>query len=531
MATSWWAMRAHPAEARAEVGRTCGRRHRVAICFVGDGTIAHKVGEIHERVPEDTGSVQNDNQRHGSWTCLQRRHSSAYRRNRLERRAQPPHVQTGRRDLGTPLGHADFVQEHLRAKNESHRILLDRIPSVPDLQAAWLILLFCASTRPNFLLPPDATRDFAHRHDSLMRSCLSTLLKAEVPEAAWDIASLPLSLGGLGLAHIAPVTRPVGRAGAIPWRWSVSAIQKSRLSWFVSCKVSDSGSTSKGLSTLARSWSTEGLPHLRGMTSPAASDQPLCPTNAHFLEATVRPRLLDASRAMLRSQSGPLASAPFTCCPTARHSTFDAQVFRTLLLRRLWLPLPSSSRVCRCGRPLDSSGHHRAACAVAGVLGSRGFAVESAAARVCREGGGRVTTNIRIQDMDIVAPNRLDERRIKILVDGLPLFHGAQIAVDTTLVSVLRRDGVPRPRCPDVDGAALEVARRTKERRYAELSGRHGRTRLVVLGAEVGGRWSQETAHFLLHLVSLLDRRAGLGSDGATPSTSDVVGECRHMGM
>ena len=92
--------------------------------------------------------------------------------------------------------------------------------------------------------------------------------------------------------------------------------------------------------------------------------------------------------------------------------------------------------------------------------------------------------------MDIVAPNRLDERRIEILVDGLPLFHGAQIAVDTTLVSVLRRDGAPRSRCADVDSAALEAARRTKERRCPELSGQHGRTRLVVLGAEVGGRWS-----------------------------------------
>ena len=88
---------------------------------------------------------------------------------------------------------------------------------------------------------------------------------------------------------------------------------------------------------------------------------------------------------MLRSQSGPLASVPFTCCPVAQHTTFDAQVFPVLLLRRLWLPLPSSSRGCRCGRPPDVSGHHRAACAVAVVLGSRGFAVGSAAARVCRE--------------------------------------------------------------------------------------------------------------------------------------------------
>ena len=35
---------------------------------------------------------------------------------------------------------------------------------------------------------------------------------------------------------------------------------------------------------------------------------------------------------------------------------------------------------------------------------------------------------------------------LEIVADGLPLFQGAQLAVDTTLVSVLRRDGVPRQR-------------------------------------------------------------------------------------
>ena len=143
----------------------------------------------------------------------------------------------------------------------------------------------------------------------------------------------------------------------------------------------------------------------------------------------------------------------------------------------------------------DPSGHHRAACAVAGVLGRRGFAVESAAARVCCEAGGRVTTNVRIQDMDIVAPNRVDERRVEVLADGL-LFHGAQLGVDTTLVSVLDRNGLPRPRCAHVDGVIMEEAKRRKERRYPELSGRHGRARLVVLAAEVCGRWSPDTVHF-----------------------------------
>ena len=82
--------------------------------------------------------------------------------------------------------------------------------------------------------------------------------------------------------------------------------------------------------------------------------------------------------------------------------------------------------------------------------------------------------------MDLAVPNPLDNRRIEVVADGLPLFHGAQLAVDTTVVSPLRQDGTPR-----------------KEATYPELHGRNGRTRLVVLGAEVGGTRSDESAQFV----------------------------------
>ena len=96
---------------------------------------------------------------------------------------------------------------------------------------------------------------------------------------------------------------------------------------------------------------------------------------------------------MLRSQGGCGAGAAFSTSPNCALTRIEPPLFRTLLLRRLRVPLSLTQRDCRCGRPLDSCGHHRAACARSGVLGRRGFAVESAAARVCREGGARVTTN------------------------------------------------------------------------------------------------------------------------------------------
>ena len=135
-------------------------------------------------------------------------------------------------------------------------------------------------------------------------------------------------------------------------------------------------------------------------------------------------------------------------------SRIDSHLLRVLLLRRLRLPLPLSARQCRCGRPLDAFGHHHAACAGAGVLGRRGFPVESAGARICREAGGRVVANAILRDFDLVAPNPRDQR----------FFGGAQLAVDTTLVSPLHCDGSPHPGAANVDGAVLAVARRRKER-------------------------------------------------------------------
>ena len=171
-----------------------------------------------------------------------------------------------------------------------------------------------------------------------------------------------------------------------------------------------------------------------------------------------------------------------------------------------------------------------------------------------------MSTNVFVRDMDLAVHNGLDSRRLEVVADGLTLWRGAQQAIDTTMVSPLRRDGTTRPRAANFDGAALEVARRRKEATYPELSGEGGRARLVVLAAEVGGRWSAETAQFLTALakaraqevplilqgraetawvrrwsailactatrafaLSLLDKRPVSGSDAIVPSHEGVA--------
>ena len=94
-----------------------------------------------------------------------------------------------------------------------------------------------------------------------------------------------------------------------------------------------------------------------------------------------------------------------------------------------------------------------------------------------------------------------DDRRIEVIANGLPLWGGMQLAVDTTLVSALSSTGAPRRYQNRAEGAALRQARRAKERTYPELLRLDSRCRLVVLALEVGGRFSPETVDFVQRLA------------------------------
>ena len=124
------------------------------------------------------------------------------------------------------------------------------------------------------------------------------------------------------------------------------------------------------------------------------------------------PRMNEASHALVRFQAGTGGRVELSTCPTCRLTRFDAQVFPVLLISRLQVPLPLTARNCWCGHFLDVVGHHGAPCVRARVFSKRGLALESATARICREAGGRVTTNVLVHE------------------DSKSLFGGAQLAVD-----------------------------------------------------------------------------------------------------
>ena len=60
------------------------------------------------------------------------------------------------------------------------------------------------------------------------------------------------------------------------------------------------------------------------------------------------------------------------------------------------------------------------------MLEKRGFPLECAAAQVCREGDARVSANMFVRDMALVAYNALDS-----VADGLTPWRRAQLAIDS----------------------------------------------------------------------------------------------------
>ena len=107
--------------------------------------------------------------------------------------------QQGFKVLGIPFGHRDFLCSFLRRKIASHQTLLDRIPAVPDVQSAWLLLSYCAAARANFFLRsvgPDDSEEFAQAHDDGIWRCFSRVMGLSPSCDARIKASLPLCEGG-----------------------------------------------------------------------------------------------------------------------------------------------------------------------------------------------------------------------------------------------------------------------------------------------------------------------------------------------
>ena len=199
-------------------------------------------------------------------------------------------------------------------------------------------------------------------------------------------------------------------------------------------------------------------------------------------------------RALIRSQSGHAAAKWLTTLPTGPELTLTPLRMQILLRLRLHFQLPVGPKRCNgrsCRAVLDPYGRHWSACSRSGRLRIRCKPLERAWARVFREAGARVQTDVLLRNIDLQGLAVNDGRMLEIVATGLPLHRGVPLGVDSTMGAPLHANGLPHTNAADNDGVAIQRLERAKRATYPELVDSN-RLRLTTLACETGGRWSQE---------------------------------------
>ncbi|CAE7822051.1 unnamed protein product [Symbiodinium sp. CCMP2456] len=292
-----------------------------------------------------------------------------------------PAYQQGLKVLGAPLGTDEFVVAQLHTLSAQHRALLELLPSLPDLQVAWLLLLYCANPRAQHILravPPALTAVFAAEHDRSMLHCLALLLQVRaapddpLPGLAIRRAHLPLRHGGLGLRSAAAHAPAAFFAS---WADSLRAIraresescdqilqQLAGPSCHIRCLASDASLQGAAIVLTNHGLAVPAWGELLAEPPPEAEADPALHEPADLahgwqrtaskavddaLLADLTSALDEASIALLHSQGGPFAGRVYTALPTCPELRLDSAAYEVLLLRRLRLPLPLDAAACR----------------------------------------------------------------------------------------------------------------------------------------------------------------------------------------
>ena len=378
--------------------------------------------------------------------------------------------------LGAPVGTNQFQKDHLLTKADSIRKLMDKLLLLQDPQLQLTMLRACYGL-PKFYFSirttsPENSLAACIEFDYHQRNALSSLLGSPIDDSTWAQASLPISLGGLGLRSAASHA-PIAYASSLRLTATLCRLL------LPSFPMTAANPEDDQLSKKQLSWSLDVASHkelLEGVTD-------------------------DRTRARLHSVSLPhsgdyLAGIPSRSLGLALHPS----EFRMSTLYRLGIPVFSSPSSCpACGGLSDIYGDHAIGC-----------------------GGdyGRIGRHDRLRDILFKAATAatLGPRR-EVSVNGatqsrpadiyLPSWkRGMPAALDITVISSLQ--GATVKQAAQTPGHSLRIANSRKLRAHKEDCERAG-VNFFPLSVEALGGWDGEALSHIFAIGEMMQRRSGPG--------------------
>lgn len=455
--------------------------------------------------------------------------------------ADLPPEDNGLQVLGVPIGTAEYVKARGGERLQEERELLNLLPDLPDTQCAWLLLALSAVPRANHLLrtvPPSQISAYAKEHDAALWTALNKLLGTEQePEASLNglshkVATLPARHGGLGLRSAERTSTAAYWAG---WVDTLKVLQEKhpRLTQHLletlekpldeqpNCLQEASAAKSRLQAAGFRnalSWRNAA----GGVEAPQPQDAEVgewrhgwqyhasLVLENYQRDSVVMPQASRQQQALLRSQAGHAAGKWLTALPTEPALELTPLRMQVALRLRLHYKLPLGPKRCNgrsCRAVLDEYGVHWTACSRSGRLRRRAKPLERMWARVFREAGARVQTDVLLRNTNLLGIAANDGRQLEVVATGLPLYRGVPLGVDCTMVAPLHADGRPWEHADTTDAVAIRRGERDKVRKYPELVN-NGRLRLTTLATETGGRWSSNCVTIVRLLAKAKARSA-----------------------
>ena len=450
--------------------------------------------------------------------------------------------------VGAPVGSDAFCRKAAGGRREEEERVISTYHSLHTLQARWLLLFWCGTSRSTYLLrslPPYLSAEFSLNRDLSLCGHLADLLSlpsekrpsslACLQSPLWQQAFLPLKWGGMGLRS-AVRTAPAAYLGS----WADALPTMGRQRWFdpsililddlaPPCveALSDAAAVVSAAGLSLPSWS-----ELTHPTSPASSPPPRerlpDPAGRKFGWQRAGSSLLDSllfssllarcsglDAARLKSLGGPGTSEWLFAPPNHTFCMVEDSHWLCQVSRRLGLAIPGLDGLCEkpsCGSPLDPLGNHILTCPGPQRIHRRHDKLRDVWGTLCREAGARVILERRLQAGPVALdPELPGGRRTDLVVTGSHLCQGLPVWCDVVVSSPISLKGEVHsgytPEGPP--NWRAEQAAQGKRRTYRDLA-TSSRIRFFPLAVDTFGCWGKDASS----LISALAHHASGGAVG-----------------